>query len=122
MVKASREAADLRWRQVPRFCVAARQTHAPTLYYLAPHLTAPSGGVRNIYRHVDTLNDAGIDATVVHSKPGFRATWFDNQTRVMDAAGVSVEPSDVLVIPECYGPGLRGLPAERRVVIFNQAA
>jgi hypothetical protein len=117
---ANRRATDLRWRQPPRFTVHSGQSSAPAVYYLAPHPTTPRGGVRNIYRHVDQLAAIGIPAAVVHAKRGFRATWFANETRVLHSAEVTLGPRDVLVVPECYGPGLHRLPAGVRVVIFNQ--
>ena len=120
-VRAVQRAQDLRWRRLPRFTVG-RPAGPPTVYYLAPHLAAPSGGVRNIYRHVDTLNAAGVPAAVVHAKTGFRCGWFANDTRVLDASAVTLGPADVLVVPECYGPGLDGLPDGPRVVVFNQGA
>ena len=122
IIQANRLAADLKWRQLPRFAVRATATGPTRVYYLAPHLAAASGGVRNIYRHVDSLNSLGIDAAVVHAKAGHRADWFANKTRVLDAGQVSLGPRDLLVVPECYGPGLGGLPDGIRVVIFNQGA
>lgn len=120
LAKRYRRASDLRWRQVPRLAVAPRSTGRAHVYYLAPSPSGPAGGVRVIYRHVDSLNAAGIPATVIHSKTGFRCTWFANQTRVAGADEVVLGPDDVLVVPECYAPGLRRLPAGVRVVIFNQ--
>lgn len=122
LVQANRLAADLKWRQPPYFAVQARQSKAPTAYYLSPEPSSHSGGVRVIYRHVDCLNSMGIPAAVVHATAGFRATWFANETRVLAPAQVTLGPDDVLVIPECYGPGLGRLPEEARVVIFNQGA
>ncbi len=43
---------------------------------------SPSGGRKFIYHVVDILNEAGIDAWVVHPEKAFRLTWFENQTRV----------------------------------------
>jgi hypothetical protein len=121
MLRANRLAVDLKWRQLPDFARTGRDTE-PTVYYLAPHLTNASGGVRNIYRHVDLLNAMGIAAAVVHDKPHYRCTWFANQTRVLDPRQFALAPRDVLVLPEFYGPGLHALPPEVRVVSFNQGA
>lgn len=115
-------AADLRWRQLPHFTVSRRSTGRPTVYYLAPVTTGIFGGIRNLYRHVDNLNAVGISAAVVHPRPGRRCSWFVNDTRVMSAAEVILTPEDLLVIPECYGPGLGAVPDGARVVIFNQGA
>jgi hypothetical protein len=75
-----------------------------------------------LYRHVDVLNAAGLPAAIVHAKSGFRADWFSNDTRALASAEVTLHPDDVLVVPECYGPGLDRLPDGPHVVIINQAA
>ncbi|MFV2100559.1 glycosyltransferase [Micromonospora sp. LOL_024] len=95
---------------------------AGAVYYLSPDDNKPSGGIRNLYRHVDLLNESGTAATVLHSRPGFRADWFANDTRVTAAGQVTLGPTDLLVVPEYYGPGLHRLPAQARKLIFNQNA
>jgi hypothetical protein len=119
-----------------RRALAARQEHrprlprlrvgpgagAPRVFYLCPDNDVPSGGVRAIYRHVDMLNAAGIDAAVLHHDPRSHCTWFENQTRVAGAATVTLTPRDVLVVSEWYGPDLYQLPAGPRLVVFNQNA
>lgn len=121
-VRARRLAAELRRRRVPSFGPATVGDGAPVVYYLAPDHDRPSGGVRVIYRHVDTLNALGVPAAVVHTAAGFRCTWFDHDTRVLPSAEVPLRGCDVLVVPEWYGPGLGSLPAGPRIVIFNQRA
>jgi Glycosyl transferases group 1 len=122
LVAARRRAADLRWRQPPRFTVHSRQSDPPTAYYLAPTPSGPSGGVRSIYRQVDQLRLLGIRAAVVHARSGWRAAWFPNDTPVRYPGDVRLGPRDVLVVPECYGPGLHRLPTVPRLVVFNQGA
>lgn len=78
--------------------------------------------MRNIYRHVDTLNAAGVPATVLHARDGFSCTWFENNTRVAVAGAVTLSRQDVLVVPEWYGPSLAALPIGPRIIIFNQGA
>jgi glycosyltransferase involved in cell wall biosynthesis len=90
--------------------------------YLCPHYDRPSGGIRTIYRHVDTLNAAGIYATVVHALDGFSCTWFAHHTRVTAARSVALSHQDILVVPEWYGPGFDALPIGPRIVAFNQNA
>ncbi|WP_446811759.1 glycosyltransferase [Methylomonas sp. 2BW1-5-20] len=121
-----------------------------TIYYLCPEHSTPVGGVRVIYQHVDVLNRNGIPAYVVHKTKGFRVNWFENQTPIVywrdtfldrliakykrrSAPNRVVElpikggqrsiisASDILVIPEMYGPDLaaaygRGI----KKVILNQ--
>jgi hypothetical protein len=64
----------------------------------------------------------GVPAAVLHDSDGFRARWFENDTRVVYPAGLTLAEDDILVVPECYGPGLELLPAAVRKIIFNQAA
>jgi glycosyltransferase involved in cell wall biosynthesis len=52
------------------------------IYYGCPDKDYPVGGIRVIYRHVDTLNRNGIEAYVLHHYHPFRCTWFENTTRV----------------------------------------
>jgi hypothetical protein len=92
-----------------------------TIYYAAPDLARPSGGVRTIYRHVDVLNGLGLAAAVVHARRGFRCTWFDNDTRVVHPP-LELSPADVLVVPEQYVTRIDALAPGVRKVIFNQNA
>jgi glycosyltransferase involved in cell wall biosynthesis len=116
-----RRRMELRRRRVPRFD-ASSEAGGPIVYYLAPSDDRPIGGIRVIYRHVDTLNALSIPARVVHSRKGFRCTWFDNDTRVTHSGAVVLRADDLLVIPEWYGPGLGARPPGVRVVVFNQRA
>jgi hypothetical protein len=95
---------------------------SPRVFYLCPDDDRPRGGLRVIYRHVDTLNAAGITAVAVHHKSGFACSWFEHSTAVSSASDITVTPRDILVIPELYGPDLDRLPLGPRVVIFNQGA
>jgi glycosyltransferase involved in cell wall biosynthesis len=108
--------------QPPALRVAERPGTDRTVYYLCPDHASPSGGVRAIYRHVDLLNDAGVDAAVLHHRPGFACGWFEHSTRVVAAPAVELSPRDVLVVPEIYGPWFDRLPAGPRLVAFNQNA
>jgi len=92
----------------------------PTVYFLTPDYKTPSGGIRVIYRHVDILNDAGVNALVLHQKPDFRCNWFDNDTRISDISKVTVRLGDLLVVSELDVSVLKALPKGIRHVIFNQ--
>ena len=63
---------------------------------MTPCDDAPWGGVRKIYRFVDILNGAGIDAAVFHAVRGFRCSWFANETRVVYPDLTLRAPEDVL--------------------------
>jgi len=107
---------------MPNFVTAGEQTDTPTIYYFSPDEDVPSGGIRNIYRHVDALNGLGRRARVLHSRADFRTTWFQHQTPTVGAANAILHTNDLLVIPEFYGPSLGAVPADVPVVIFNQGA
>jgi glycosyltransferase involved in cell wall biosynthesis len=119
LARARRTAQELRYRRLPAFAVSGTGGPA-TVYYLCPDYDTPSGGVRVAYRHVDALNAMSIPAAVVHFRRGFRCTWFANTTRVVACGDLTLSPSDVLVVPEWYGPDLSTVPAGPRVVVFNQ--
>jgi hypothetical protein len=58
------------------------ETSKPRILFICPDLDSPTGGIKQIYRNVDILNSAGFNAVVLHSSPGFRCTWFRNDTKV----------------------------------------
>lgn len=97
-----------------------------TIYVLSPENNQPSGGIKILYRHADVLNRNGIDAAVLHQRPGFRCDWFEHDTRIRYLPQVQMTADDFLVIPEIYGPNipalarLPGIGAAVRKVIFNQ--
>ena len=113
--------SDLKWRTPPVFEVLPAIGDS-CVYYLCPSGTEPSGGVRVIYRHVDTLNSMGIRAAVLHDQDGFRCGWFENKTRIQDLASLRFHANDIIVVPECYGHGMQFLPNDARKIIFNQNA
>ncbi|MPZ17579.1 MAG: glycosyltransferase [Luteitalea sp.] len=80
------------------------------------------GGQKDTYKHVDALNDLGYEAYIVHDRPGFRLTWFDNATRVIDwrtAARLMNCERDYVVLPEDLGA--RILEYRGRKIIFNKS-
>lgn len=91
------------------------------IYYLCLDSNTPSGGRKVLYRHVDILNAAGIDAAVMHESANFRMTWFENNARVVGFDHPLTE-RDVLVIPETWGPQIHKLAPQQPFVIFNQNA
>ena len=42
----------------------------PTVYFVTPDFSEPSGGIRVMYRHTDILNSAGNKAFVLHQRRG----------------------------------------------------
>jgi glycosyltransferase involved in cell wall biosynthesis len=119
--RASDERSRRRCRP-PSIKVVAPGPGPETIYYLCPDHGAPSGGVRAIYKHVDILNAAARRAAVLHHRDGYSCEWFEHSTRVLGAGSVRLQPHDVLVVPEIYGPHFDLLPRGPRLVAFNQNA
>jgi hypothetical protein len=94
----------------------------PRIFVSCPDYNVPSGGVRRLYRHVDVLRSHGLAAVILHDKPGFRCTWFANNTPVLAAGQVALSPSDYLVVPEIGGPALANRAPGVPKLIFNQNA
>jgi hypothetical protein len=113
---------EMRRRQPPEVRFADRGSDDPTVYYLAPDMDLPIGGIRVIYRHVDALNALGIRARVLHGDPAFRSTWFEHTTPIVYAPAVELTRDDILVVPEWYGPTLDKLPTRVPLIVFNQRA
>ncbi|RED19580.1 intein [Flavobacterium cutihirudinis] len=53
------------------------------VFFITPDINSPTGGIKQLYRQVDVLNDNGYEAFILHKKNGFRCTWFDNNTKVL---------------------------------------
>jgi hypothetical protein len=91
------------------------------IYYFCFDHNRPTGGIKQIYRHVDVLRRHGHEAFVLHDTPGSRATWFDNQTSIVDRetfARLHDPVADFVVLPEDLGT--RFFDFRGRKVIFNQ--
>jgi glycosyltransferase involved in cell wall biosynthesis len=73
------------------------------IYILSPDTNVPTGGIKQLYRHVDILNKNGFKASIIHSKRKFRCTWFENDTNISYLAKTKMEKPDYLVVPEIYG-------------------
>jgi glycosyltransferase involved in cell wall biosynthesis len=108
---------------VPRLKVSRGPApQSPTAWFICPDHEPPSGGIRKLYHCVDILNGAGLNAVILHTRRGFRCNWFENSTRVVNAADVTLGARDILVVPEIYDRAIRDLPTNIRQVIFNQNA
>lgn len=93
----------------------------PTIFYRCHDHNRPTGGQKDTYQHVDVLNRNGCEAYVVHRDKGFRVTWFENATPVIDGAtfiDMFNTDDDLLVLPEDLGPAISRYPG--RKIIFNK--
>lgn len=93
-----------------------------TVYFLTSDTQVPYGGIRQCYRAVDALNDAGVPAAVVHLRGSFRARWFDNSTTIVGAGSVALSGADIVVVTEYLASDILPVVAPGvRKVLFNQA-
>ena len=74
------------------------------IYLYCPDYNRPSGGIRKIYHHADILNRSGFPATVVHGKPQFRCSWFQNETPVTHIQAIRPGSQDFIILAEIHGP------------------
>lgn len=113
--------ADERRRRIPKLAVEP-SVGFPQVYYLLPDTNRPQGGIRVAYRHVDLLNEMGWPAQILHCREGFRATWFENSTKVVGPRSATLREGDLLVVPEWFGPAMSTIDDRLRVLVFNQGA
>jgi hypothetical protein len=93
----------------------------PRIFYFASDDPTPAGGEIDTYDHVDALNAAGLDAYALHITPGYRHTWFDNDTKVIDTKrfwSLYDQARDYIVVHESIGPRIAMFPGKK--VIFNK--
>jgi len=122
LLRRASDERSRRRRRPPSIQVGAGGTGPEAIYYLCPDHSAPSGGVRALYKHVDILNEAGKNAAILHHREGYSCQWFEHSTRILSAGSVRLQPHDVLVVPEIYGPHFDRLPHGPKLAVFNQNA
>ena len=97
------------------------------IYYYCPTPNRPSGGVQVIYRHVELLNKAGIDAVVLHQqrlfKKAYRYSWgVGDDTKVeyfRSKSDIKTCSNDIFVFPEIALDKI-SISGSNSYVIFNQ--
>ncbi|MDP6388174.1 MAG: glycosyltransferase [Candidatus Pacebacteria bacterium] len=90
------------------------------IYFICQDEEKPVGGVRKLYRHVDVLVKNGVSASILHEKPGFRCTWFENNTPVVYMPQVKLTGQEIMVVPEIHGAMISSIAKGTNKVIFNQ--
>jgi len=91
------------------------------IYFLCPDHDVPVGGIKVIYNQVDMLVAEGVQAFVLHNKPGFRCSWFQNETPIRYTNEKFTEKqSDIFVLPEVTDPDIFRVLQGHYKVIFNQ--
>ncbi len=92
------------------------------LFYYCGANAQPTGGNKIIYRHVDLLVRAGLDAWVYHPIDGFSYPGLVQNLRVVSPSTIVARRCDLFVLPEDAGPGLATFAPGMRKLIFNQNA
>src|SRR6516225_4789844 len=90
------------------------------IFLICPDSNATVGGVKQIYRHADVLNKLGFEAYVLHRRKNFRVTWFANNTSVTSWSQIKLQDSDIMVLPEIFGPNMsRTLAVEKKHTLIS---
>ncbi len=90
------------------------------IFYYCGANVQPTGGNKIIYRHVELLAQAGIDAWVYHPVDGFVYSGLVQTPRVVAPSTIEARRCDVFVLPEDGGPGMSTFAPGMRKLIFNQ--
>jgi len=94
------------------------------IYFFCPDREYPVGGIKQIYRQVDVLRGYGYPAFVLHTRLGFRCTWFENSTKIKylgeKKTNIFCKKEDILVIPETLVQEIQTNSLEK-IIIFNQS-
>lgn len=81
----------------------------------------PTGGQKQMYRHVDILNANGFNAYIMHKNKNFRLKWFENNTKIIDsekAFSMFDDKKNFIVFPENLNPQFIKFQGSK--IIFNQ--
>src|SRR5690606_34782868 len=118
------------------------------IYFISPSNAEPTGGVKQIYKMVEILNENGINAVLLLKKRA-DVKWFTtnvpveispylfkkiklsylNQSPTMlekihlfflKQRSIDIQPDSILVFPEIYGPNINKIEPSVKKVIFNQ--
>lgn len=93
----------------------------PGILYLCPDIRLQSAGIRRIYRHVQILAQAGLNAHILHLKSGFRREDLP-PVPLLHLDGYIFKPEDILVIPEgmpALMHAVKDHPCRRFVIALN---
>ncbi|MBT2620641.1 glycosyltransferase [Chryseobacterium sp. ISL-6] len=119
------------------------------IYFICPNNKFASGGVKQIYRQVETLNKNGFSAYILHKKIGKKDSWFNIDVPIkyspllfkklkylykdksinffrkltlflLQQRSEKIGKDAILVFPEIYGPQIHSIEPDIPKVIFNQ--
>lgn len=118
------------------------------IYFICPSNKFVTGGVKQIYKMVETLNENNFDAVLLLKK-NRKEAWFNAKVpvavspllfkklkysyknkkpkffeklylKLLKYRSVALESSAILVFPEIYGPRIHEIEPHLKKVIFNQ--
>lgn len=118
------------------------------IYFICPSNKFVTGGVKQIYKMVQTLNENNFDAVLLLKKDN-KESWFNSKVPIeispyifkkikysyknknfdffgklvlkyLKLKSVSLEENSILVFPEIYGPRINEIEPQLKKVIFNQ--
>jgi len=119
------------------------------IYFICPNNDHATGGVKQIYRQVETLNKNGFKAYILHKKIGKKDSWFKIDVPIvysplifkqlkylylnkkinlwkkfelwfLKKKSFKIDDNSILVFPEVYGPKIHEILPQVNKVIFNQ--
>ncbi len=119
------------------------------IYIVCPDNKKPSGGVKQLYRFADVLNQNGYNAVILHNKKSYKVKWFINTTKVefsnyffkilnntlrgkkpnafskikllaYKKTSPQIEKDAVIIVPEIYTFAINSIEPEVDKIIFNQ--
>ena len=96
----------------------------PSIYYLTPDSGVPSWGIGLLYKHVEILRNAGVQASVLHHSSGFSIHWLESRVPIayLDDPSLEIGPDDVLVVPEVLADEGSMIGGSCRRVVFVQGS
>ena len=90
------------------------------IYYYLPDIETISGGIKQIYRHINILNSSGYDAKIFYENLNVNNQWFNNNCPKENDIE-SIKESDYIVFPEIScGNSTKFLKYTKNIIIFNQ--
>lgn len=115
------------------------------IYFICPSNAFPTGGVKQIYKQVDILNNGGFNAFVLLKNKSKNVKWFENKTKTVyneslfldikkrlnpkkkyrlatfkNQFTTKIDEDVVLVFPEIYGGVIAQIAPNNKKIIFNQ--
>ena len=101
-------------------------TH-PHRYWLAlhPDIRRPIGGVKQVHRLAEALNQFGREATIIQDNASFHPGWFTSNVQTISYSDFSSSSDlrndrDVVVLPETFLPCLPRYAPGIPKLVFNQ--